>query len=419
MEIDEANRATFGIVADRAPTSPFVVDLIVERTGDFYGGSLVLMRATIPANSMSVPYSVLTLGDLKDEVDGTITVTIDDSGLRYLAWSGRESAVVKVKDDDDAPAPEKVRVNGHLTTTTTDPITKVESGPVIIRWNKVEDATAYRLQWGRVTCPSTCSLSGGWNQVPTLAYSESGNVVTASLNLDIGQLYSIEIKVTVVDESDWSKTVAVWPQKATPAIMTPIGGIQMMAYQTDGHYRDYRICNPPLGSTDPDDPYPIPSTVDAADIRAAVNTWLRAVLWNTGGKNIIRASGGDVNAVCDSNSNDPAHNQVAFYHPDTVIAKCNRPDAIACWTEAFTTTSSMPEGILLKYTDPWTTTVTLPGTTPAVTCGHLQSVVAHEVGHAFGLYHTAAAKTLMHANFRACYPDQYEVAAMMANYQSR
>ena len=190
-----------------------------------------------------------------------------------------------------------------------------------------------------------------------------------------------------------------------------------MSYQADGHYSNYRICNPPLGSTDPDDPYPIPSGVDDADIRAAVNTWPKAMLWNTGGRNIIRASGGDVNAVCDSNSNDPAYNQIAFYHPNTVVQKCNGSDAIACWTNRFSTTPSMPEGILLKYTDPWSSIETPK---PGVTCSYLHSVVAHEAGHAFGLYHTAKAiTTLMHEDFRACYPDQYEVAAMMANYQSR
>ncbi|MCY4101889.1 MAG: fibronectin type III domain-containing protein, partial [bacterium] len=100
-DITEGGTAMFTVTASPAPAKALSVYLRVSTTGDI-GLSGTLHIVTVPVSG-TVRFAAATTGDLLDEPDGSITVTLEAlSGYTVSATQG--SATVAVADDDDPPS---------------------------------------------------------------------------------------------------------------------------------------------------------------------------------------------------------------------------------------------------------------------------------------------------------------------------
>ena len=148
--------------------------------------------------------------------------------------------------------------------------------------------------------------------------------------------------------------------------------------------------------------------------------------WYTGHRNIIGASW-RISRECEWPGGARTRNQVAFYHPVGFADTCGRNVWSACWyaNNLDLNDSNNPGSIILRYDariqDP--KVVWSDPTPPNPNCNWLEKVMMHEAGHAFGLADGAADDSLTSAeglhHRSLCGPSKYDVAAIMANYQSR
>ncbi len=99
--VTEGGDAVFTVTADPGPSSPLTVDVTVTASGDF-GVSTGARQVTI-STSGSATLTVSTVDDSVDEIDGSVTVTVD-GGSGYTVSSVAGSATAAIADDDD-PAP--------------------------------------------------------------------------------------------------------------------------------------------------------------------------------------------------------------------------------------------------------------------------------------------------------------------------
>ena len=105
--VTEGTAASFTVSRATATASGVVVYLSVseDTTGgqDYVAsGNKGYKSVTIPANATSVTYTVATVGDSTDELDGAVTVAIRNSLTYSIAATGR-AARVPVTDDDGVP----------------------------------------------------------------------------------------------------------------------------------------------------------------------------------------------------------------------------------------------------------------------------------------------------------------------------
>ncbi len=103
--VTEGVNASFTVTADPAPASALSVTIAVSQTGDF-GVATGSQTVTIPTSG-SYTLTIATSDDSVDEVDGSVTVTVN-SGTGYDVSSTAGSATVAVSDDDDPPPPPPV-----------------------------------------------------------------------------------------------------------------------------------------------------------------------------------------------------------------------------------------------------------------------------------------------------------------------
>ena len=121
-------------------------------------------------------------------------------------------------------------------------------------------------------------------------------------------------------------------------------------------------------------------------------------------------------------------NQIVFVDQTDLHMVCKPKEGIVqgCWrnsngddTSGDSLKSFVKQSVILNEdADGWDTIKT--------SCSHLQDVVTHEMGHAYGLSHAFGDLVLPPAVSRQfmmrskhCYPAGVEIAAITANYQSR
>ena len=170
----------------------------------------------------------------------------------------------------------------------------------------------------------------------------------------------------------------------------------------------------------PSDPGPLPSkdTEDTVEqIKAAIGEWEETVKWDkTNGDNIIQTNGSVVRD-CDYPGNRPSRNQVIFYGDAEMDDLCGDL-VIACWRRPGTLVASTPPGsIIMRSSLDWME----PN---AGNCFRLHATLIHESGHSLGFGHSTTRDSIMFGSYNSstwnvCEPTAYDVAAMMANYQSR
>ncbi|MCY4131696.1 MAG: hypothetical protein OXF39_03515 [Nitrospira sp.] len=96
--VSEGTAASFTVSANPTPAVNLTVDLTVNQSGDFAASGETGNKTVTIDTSGSATYTVPTVNDDIDEVDGSVTVTVDD-GTGYTVGS-TSSATVNVNDND-------------------------------------------------------------------------------------------------------------------------------------------------------------------------------------------------------------------------------------------------------------------------------------------------------------------------------
>lgn len=422
--VREGHDAPFRIAAIGAPATGLPADLTVQVNvtgmGSFISG-LLRSTETIPAESRLVDFVVGTDNDVLDEPHGTVQVEI----LPDAAYSivGTNPVSLEVRDNDDPAVPAALRANGGLV-----------NNRVTLRWNPVPSLEAsparYEVRFAPVGSDLADPDDSDWRMPPdanlTITERDTDEVEATLGGPDAGMLYRVEVRAVIVDSSDWSDFVYVYPTSDHPTGDTKVATVELLTFQTGGLF-DYVICNPttpnPSGIQLPGAPQPLPTDVPAGNIINVVKKWEDAVKWKDAtGNNIIRTSGYEETTAC-RHPLDPSQprNQIAFLDDDSLYELCENyiwRTAYGCWDyegsdldDALT-----PRQLLMKRSEAW-------NTEDSGGCSRLQSFFLHETGHTLGLGHAVTTDSvvfpLYDEDLQVCEPSVHDVAAMMANYQSR
>ncbi len=105
--ITEGEAAEFTVTASPVPTAPLLVKVKITASG-YFGAATGSRTVTIPTGG-SATFTVSTVNDTLDEIDGSITGTLQ-GGSGYTVSSTQGSATVTVADDDE-PVPAEATVS--------------------------------------------------------------------------------------------------------------------------------------------------------------------------------------------------------------------------------------------------------------------------------------------------------------------
>ncbi len=186
--VTEGSAASFTVTASPNPTANLDVTVTVAQTGDF-GVTTGTRTVTIPTNG-SYTLTVATTGDTADEVDGSVTVSID-TGTGYTVSSTSGSATVAVSDDDDPPPPPPV-----------DPEISITAGSAVTEGS----AASFTV---------TASPNPEANLDVTVTVAQSGDFGAATgprtVTIPTAGSYTLTVATTgdSTDETDGSITVTV------------------------------------------------------------------------------------------------------------------------------------------------------------------------------------------------------------------
>ena len=101
--VSEGNPAAFRVSASPAPASTLTVNLTVSQTGSFVSTGLGARTVMVPTSG-SVDFSVATVDDSTDEVNGSVRATlVAGAGYTLHTTASQRTASVTVTDDDPTP----------------------------------------------------------------------------------------------------------------------------------------------------------------------------------------------------------------------------------------------------------------------------------------------------------------------------
>ena len=112
--VTEGMPATFTVTATTAPSSDLTVNVSVTDSGNFISG-MAPTTVMIPATMTTATLTVATDDDSTDEVNGTLTATVE-TGADYTVGSPASASVAV--NDNDAPAPPAVSITAVNTSVT-------------------------------------------------------------------------------------------------------------------------------------------------------------------------------------------------------------------------------------------------------------------------------------------------------------
>ena len=138
-DVTEGSDASFTVTASPAPHAALSVSVTVSQSGD-YGATTGAQTVSIPTSG-SYTLTVATSGDSADEVDGSVTATVN-TGTGYTVSSSSGAATVAVSDDDDPPAQQTEQVCNLPS----DAITVAE----VTGWRDEHSAATHQSRWNRV-----------------------------------------------------------------------------------------------------------------------------------------------------------------------------------------------------------------------------------------------------------------------------
>ena len=444
----EGTTAWFRLTGSRAPTSN--VDVFMEVTNtvwqvipvDETGDQQVTFETSF-GTAVSVEIPTLK-DDGIDELDGTITITLeDDEGGSYTVGSP-SSVTLTVKDKP--PAPTGLRANGDLGL-------DGANGKVTLRWNPVvqpdreggdepagavgnaDDLVRYKVYSAPVECTAPDMRIGGELEYDCVAGDEvrhpDATDTTAKIRLGgHGGLYRVWVTAMIVDESDPSDHAFVVPTVNAAEIpnvnyVDTVASIPIRTYRHEGRFK-YSICDPAEAPTKDGQPRQLPGWFKSS-VKGLIAKWDEAVVWQGNGRNII-TSDGEFTPNCEENYN-VAPAQVYLVNDDVMLAVCRNNITRGCWHFSegahLTRPAWIPQALLIRDA-PDLNAITTGD------CTHFAKTVVHEAGHAWGLgghnndekrNHAQIAESAMAVEpvrrSTLCYPTAYDAAAIMANYQSR
>ncbi len=206
--VSEGGDAVFTLSASPAPSAGLPVSVLVGQVGNF-GASEGVRTVTIPTSG-SVSFSVGTVDDTADELDGSVVATVN-AGSGYTVGSPRRASVT-VTDDEPTPVADPVVsvAAGSDVTEGSDAEFTVSASPapiadldVSVTISEVGD---YGVTVGQrtVTIPTTGSASFSVTTAGDSADEPDGSV-TATVNTGSGYTVSniaSTATVTVSDDDD-------------------------------------------------------------------------------------------------------------------------------------------------------------------------------------------------------------------------
>ena len=377
-------------------------------------------------------------------------------------WSPSASGTPSAQRTALPAKPTGLRINGDLV-----------KGKVVVRWNRADRAATYKVRYALEECTTTgrkerdkktnCSVKLPWDDDPTTIG------LSTTLELKAKTVYRVEVQAlnAAGGESEWSDPAFVYPTRNQPKHRVRVASAPFYGYlrsNAEGtHYFSYVLCEGtmPTGHPGPVGGPPLGFDKEAAkrEIVAGAESWELAVRWPGGNEadatapNIIGVEKYPLPAgqQCVGAPSWPiptsfsqAHNQVMFaVEQEMRGALCY--DTNGCWRsntwdlsagkEKGDSLTEIANGSVLlnkSYTGNWLKKEN--------GCTYLLHMVAHEVGHAFGIgsatldslrqldsfdslnnhpRNTAQSIMSYADGGHHCGPQAYDVLAIMAIYQSQ
>ena len=425
-EVYEGDLLTFTLNLNPAPLGNLSIPIIVTENpiGILDPGSVTHIRDIRVSGGDTthrLPLRTTENGDY-DPQERSVSLQVQ-GGSGYVVMD-TEPVKVRVLDDDAPPAPSGLRANGDI-----------EQNRVTLRWNPVEGASSYNVRYVEEQCAGgICQPNPGSNwhtaSASELTISTAGSLVEATLSgLTSRILYRVEAQTVAPNGmlSDWADAehTLIYPTGRALSQANPpwpdVAGVPVHTYQPHGNFV-YRFCDEPGR--------PLP--VSIRDTMDEMLTWHEEVWWDRPG-DIVTVTSSIVNACHAADyvpmgGGDRPHNQFFYMDADEMVNYCRKRNGdppLGCWAWPHGTLNNPPGGqnIILLASEPWTTTG-MHKDAGRSGCTMLQEVMAHEVGHAYGLLHAhEAADSIMRPMYaharQICTPTKSDTVAIMADYQSR
>ena len=376
-------------------------------------------------------------------------------------WSFSESATPSANPGALPARPAGLLANGNIL-----------SGDVSAWWQVSTNAADYNLRYAVETCTDTpqetasVCTPGQWNEVNGIAAtikqlsagSGSSDLLTSST------VYRLQVRGTnAYGQSDWSDIAFVYPTSSPPTAKreqisilpafrskppliatNPLYGYQPANTQGVHEFR-YIIC---------DGTIPSGVNINATQIAGAIEKWEEAVKKDSSGASMVRTTRTYHPSPAPSDACQPpssavpwspiaalptGRNEVMFVDQDAMrMAPCGA--APACWRSntwdtvllnaalgSVTTLPSIAKGTILLNSSKGA--VYWNSLAHNNACKRVEYMVVHEAGHALGIGWPAndhprnPTLSIMSAGYTHstlyCEPQVYDIAAVMANYQSK
>ncbi len=205
--VTEGGNATFTVTANPAPSAALPVSVAVSQTGD-YGVATGNRTVTVPTSG-SATLTVPTSDDGTDELDGSVTATVN-AGQGYTASSSHGAATVAVADDDDPAVPEVSIAAGNGVTEGDNVTFTVTANPAPSAALPVSVGVSQTGSYGVVTGNRTVTVPTSGSATLTVSTSDDGTdeldgSVTATVNAGQGYTASSSrgaATVAVADDDD-------------------------------------------------------------------------------------------------------------------------------------------------------------------------------------------------------------------------
>lgn len=294
-------------------------------------------------------------------------------------------------------------------------------GQAVVEWQASTRATGYKVRYKQYSLTvSNCETPGckDWKNGPSVTDPSA----TIS-NLETEELYYVQVKAVHSSggESSWTDTVYVYPTRVPATRRDTVLELPIKGYISPTTYT-YRIC---------------PHTLTGMT-QSEQNAWITEVeegisLWKDATGEVD--SKHDTALICSSDTSRPsgevqsstnlATNIVEQVSTATMNNRCKPqnttdPPALGCAKPVYSGDRLASTDISILHGQGQTLR-SARGGDPTRLCTKLNYLAMHEAGHAFGLSHPTQDDSISVMNYRhlTCYPENLDIVAIKAIYQSR